>query len=303
MALLHVQRGLFFMVELVKIGKDSSLEQRERFLVAEGIQHAAGVFLHTCNRVECYRGQGKVANEVVLHLFRVVSGLDSAIIGETAIVNQVKTAYQKAACTQKLDKSVHKLFQTALAVGKRVRRETGISEGAMSHSQAVVDLLIKQNTDFSNLRITIIGVNKLNEKIIQFLINKGATAIFIGNRTFEKASLLAEKYQSTALRFNRLPDILKHTDVLVSATSAPHYILKSDAFAATQPITIFDLAVPRDIDPTIAELSNVQLFNIETIEQSLEHNLKARKNKVRLAEEIIQRELERFQKQMAYGTK
>ena len=192
-----MRKGLFvfIMVELIKLGKESPLEQREK-LLAEIMDNydREGILLNTCNRVEWYSGKGSIPGDVALHLFRVVSGLESVIIGETAIVNQVKTAYMEAVKHTLLDKNLHKLFQTALFVGKRVRRETGISRGAMSHSQAAVNLLFQKIENPEKLNITVIGVNALNEKIIRFLVNKGAKTIFIGNRTYDKAKILAEKY-------------------------------------------------------------------------------------------------------------
>lgn len=292
----------FFMVELIKIGTEKKIQLREDF--AKDVEHKAsksGILLQTCNRIEWYYGEGKVSNDIANHLFRVVSGLESSLLGETSIVNQVKIAYRQAAEERELDKSLHKLFQTALFVGKKVRSETKISEGAMSHSQAVVDVLQRDSKDLRNLNITLVGANKLNEKIIQFLVNKGVSTIFIGNRTYEKAKSLADRYNSKALRFDGLAETLKHTDVLVSATAAPHLILKKEKFSYKQPMVIFDLAVPRDIDPKIGNLSNVRLYNIETIEKEINNNVKSRQSKIEKAEEIIKREVEIFSKNQAYG--
>lgn len=290
------------MIGLSKIGIGTSITQREEFL-GDFLEtkKERGVLLQTCNRVEFYSGSGCISDEIAQHLFRVVSGLESSIVGETAIVNQVKTAYNEAVQKSKLDKSIHKLFQTALFVGKRVRKETGISKGAMSHSQAVVNILLKKVSDVKGLTITIIGVNKLNEKIIQFLVDKGASAIFIGNRTYTKAQELATKYNSSALHFDKLTETLAKTDVLISATSAPHYILKDKNFVSQKPILIFDLAVPRDIEPSIGDMPNVTLFNIEEIEKQVQKNVKGRQGKVAHAEEIIKDEVQIFLKSQLNG--
>lgn len=290
------------MIELTKIGTEHSLDKRESFLAQlKQSGNGSGILLQTCNRVEWYHGKGKISDDIAMHLFRVISGLESSIIGETAIVNQVKLAYQEAVKNSRLDKSIHKLFQTALFVSKRVRKETRISEGAMSHSQAVVNILDKNNAELSGLKITLLGVNKLNENIIQFLLNKGASAIFIGNRTFEKAQELASKYDSKALHFDSLRETIENTDVLISATSAPHYVLKKETFSTTKPITIFDLAVPRDVDPGIGKLPNVRLFNIEEIEKQVEQNVQERRAKVAMAENIIEKEVQIFIKNQSNG--
>lgn len=285
------------MVELVKIGTESTIDEREKFfhnLKSNSVND--GILLQTCNRVEFYSGKGTVSDTIAQHLFRVVAGLESSIIGENAIVNQVKLAYKDALAKSKLDKNLHKLFQTALFVGKRVRQETGISKGAMSHSQAAVNLLFQKTGGFVNLNITIIGVNALNEKIIKFLVSKGANTIFIGNRTYEKAKGLARKYNALALNFDSLPAILEKTDILISATSAPHFILKKENFHAKREMYILDLAVPRDIDPSIQDLPNVTLYNIERIEKQIIQNINNREDKVGMAEEIIKKEIEIFLK-------
>lgn len=286
------------MVELIKIGMESKLGEREKFLANMKMNsEKGGILLQTCNRVEYYTGAGKVPDEIVRHLFRIVSGIESSIIGETAILGQVKQAYSDASMKHKLDKSLHRLFQTALFVGKKVRSETGISKGAMSHSQAAVNLLFQKIEDVTNANITIIGVNSLNETIIKYLIKKGATTFFIGNRTFSKAQALAEKYNAVALRFDRLPVILEKTDVLICATSAPHFVITKEKFQTKKEMIILDLAVPRDVDPCLKELSNVNLFDIETIEQNILGNVVYRTDKVSVAEAIIEREVQFF---MAY---
>lgn len=290
------------MVGLIKIGPEELIDNREQFLIEVKKQrHGSGVLLSTCNRVEWYHGQGEVPFEIARHLFRVVSGLESSIVGETAIVNQVKTAYEDASRQIALNRSLHKLFQTALFVGKKVRTKTGISNGAMSHSQAVVDILLQKQVKLDGLAITIIGVNKMNEKIIQFLITKGASAIFIGNRTYEKASALAAKYDSKALKFEHLGETLQNTDVLISATSAPHFVIKKENFPQNKSMLIFDLAVPRDIDPDVTRLENVDYYNIESIEGEVKKNLEIREEKVFHAEDIINRELEKFLNNQANG--
>ncbi len=289
------------MVELTKIDWTESLGSRENFIRDNMFSNGSqGILLQTCNRVEWYSGSGAISDKIARHLFRVVSGLESSLIGESAIVNQVKTAYQEAARQQQLDKSLHKLFQTALSVGKRVRTETGISKGAMSHSQAAVRFLFDEIGDIKNLKITVIGVNTLNEKIIKFLLKKDVEPVFIGNRTFEKASELAKKFGAKAFRFDQLTEIMEKTDVLISATSAPHYILKKENFKTVKPIYMLDLAVPRDIEPTIGDLPNVRLFDIEIIENQIRKNLSVRKEKIEKANEIIENELKLFSEKFVY---
>ena len=291
------------MVDLIKIDWNQTLDQRENFISQHDfINRNQGILLQTCNRVEWYHGSGKISDHIARHLFRVVSGLESSLIGESAIVGQVKTAYRNAAQNQQLDKSLHKLFQTALFVGKRVRKQTGISKGAMSHSQAAVHFLFNEIGDIKKLKITVIGVNALNEKIIKFLLNKDVEPVFIGNRTFEKASELAKKFGAQAFRFDQLQTVLEKTDVLISATAAPHFILKRENFNSKNFIHMLDLAVPRDIDPAIGELPNVRLFDIDIIEKQIKKNISLRKEKVEKANEIIENEVKLFSEKFVYET-
>ena len=135
------------------------------------------VFLQTCNRVELYSGDGNIPNDVARHLFRVTSGLESALIGERAVQGQVKDAYIAARSQYKLSAPMHKLFEFALLTGKRVRNETEISHGAVSHSLAAIEIIENEHIDLRNARITIIGVNKLTGDILKFLKNKGARMV------------------------------------------------------------------------------------------------------------------------------
>ncbi len=283
------------MVELLKTNRTDSLNTRELILQKYLKRELkTGVFLQTCNRIEWYKGDGDITENIARHLFRVVAGLESALIGETAIAGQVKRAYRLAHENGRLTKSLHKLFQTSFFVAKKVKRETGISKGAMSHGQSVVQILQNKKTNLANQKVTLIGANNLTESIIRFLRSKGASVFFIGNRTFEKASTLASKYDGKAFQFQELPNILEETDILISATSAPHQVLKKEQLPKNKQMILFDLAVPRDIDPRVSDLENMELFNIQEIEQEIIKNRKLRSEEVLKAEAIIEYELERF---------
>ncbi len=253
-----------------------------------------GVLLRTCNRVEFYIGNGSVDEEVVRHLFRVVSGLESGLIGETSIQGQVKNAYTTACLHQKSDASIHRLFQAALRVGKLVRSSTGLSRGAMSHSQATVELLRQQIDNLSDLSITILGVHNMNSNLLHHLTRVGASSVFVGNRTFNKASELAARYNAQAFDFSMLAKRLSETDVLVTATSAPHYVVSLEKFPLNRPMLIFDLAVPFDVDPEIGQLPGVELFNIRKVELAVEQNLELRKAAIGKAESLVEEQVMAF---------
>ena len=271
------------------------------------------IFLKTCNRSEIYYGDGDVPDEVARHLFRVVSGLESAIIGERAVQGQVKEAYYTAKDQRPLPAELHKLFQSALQVGKRVRNETEISHGAVSHSLAALEILEEAlnhkqrkeeqrltldsfaDLDLQNAHITIIGVNKLTADILKFLQNKGAKMVFLANRSQIKAHYLADPLGIKVYTLDEKKEFLAHTDILISATSAPHLIFHKEDIPEDKRLLAIDLAFPRDIDSRLNELPNVQLYNIRDVERKVRENIEVRGAEVEKAEVIIEEEIQEMQ--------
>jgi glutamyl-tRNA reductase len=274
---------------------DYSLSEREHLYeslcIDESLPH---VMLKTCNRVEVYWGEGRIDENDMRHLFRVASGLESSLIGERAIQGQLKLAYQEASHKYKLSSQLHKLFQIAIHAGKRVRTETKISEGAMSHSQITVDILKKEKVDLQNKIVSIIGVNKLTEDILKYLVSNKAVNIFLSNRHLDKAQNLADKYNGTAVSLENKQQMLEFTDVLISATSAPHTIIKKDDIRADKDMIIFDLAFPRDVDDALRNFENIKLYDLEDIEKQTKESLNLRYKEIEFAEVIIEEEIEKL---------
>ena len=271
---------------------NTSLGEREDYFKTMSATEQPSVFLQTCNRVELYYGNGDVPDSVARHLFRVVCGLESAIVGERAVQGQVKEAYQ-AACGngQKLPAEIHKLFECALQTGKRVRNETQISHGAVSHSLAAIEIIEHENINLQNARITIVGVNKLTNDIIKFLLNKGAKLIFLANRTEEKARTMAKPLGIEVFSLDKKAIFLPQTDILISATSAPNYIISHADLNFVNPqrqLLAIDLAFPRDIEPSAAEIEGLKLYNLHDVEQQVRNNLQVRTDEVQKAEMIIE---------------
>lgn len=254
-------------------------------------QLGPSVLLQTCNRVELYYGDGEVPDDVARHLFRVACGLESAIIGERAVQGQVKEAYLAACREQKLPTGLHKLFEYALKTGKRVRTETRISYGAVSHSLAAIEIIEQEQADLQNARITIIGVNKLTEDIVKFLLNKGARLVFLANRTEEKARRMAEPYGIEVCRLEDKQAFLRETDILISATSADGLIVEACDLVPGRRLLAIDLAFPRDIDPAIAGMPGITLYNLHDVEQKVQRNISVREDEVRRAELLIEEEM------------
>lgn len=272
---------------------NTSLTDREEYFKQLNRNEVGpSVFLQTCNRVELYYGDGEIPDSVARHLFRVVCGLESAIVGERAVQGQVKEAYLSARDSgEKLSTGLHKLFECALQIGKRVRTETQISHGAVSHSLAAIELIEREHINLKNARIVIIGVNKLTGDIIKFLKNKGAELMFLANRTESKAHQLADPYGIEVFRLDEKRDFLREADILISATSAPHAIVFKDDLNGHSPLLAIDLAFPRDIDPEVIELPGVRLYNLQDVEQLVQGNISVRQEEVAKAELMIEEEI------------
>ena len=272
--------------------QNTTLADREKFFKEfnrDGV--GPSVFLQTCNRVELYYGDGDIPDGVARHLFRVVCGLESAITGEKAVQGQVKDAYLAARNSQKLPAEMHKLFESALQIGKRVRNETEISHGAVSHSLAAIEIIEQEKIDLSNAKITIIGVNKLTADIIKFLQNKGAKLVFLANRTEEKARKMAEPFGIDVFTLDEKAAFMHDTDILISATSAPCSIIKKSDINPNHPLLAIDLAFPRDIEPDITEIEGVRLYNLHDVEQKVKDNISIREDEIKKAEALIEEEI------------
>lgn len=274
--------------------QNTSLEAREAYFQGLHVERGA-VLLQTCNRVELYYGEGDVPDDVARHLFRVTAGLESALIGERAVQGQVKESYQQAQLQYRLTAEMHKLFSCALEVGKRVRTETEISQGAVSHSLAAIEILQQEQVDLSQSRITIIGVNKLTSDILKFLKNKGARMVFLANRSQMKAHQLADPLGISVFELHDKQWFLADTDILISATSAPHAVIDATDIPFGKKLLAIDLAFPRDIDPSVGRLPNVRLYNLSDVERRVRENISVRKSEVVRAEAIIEEEIAELQ--------
>jgi len=263
-----------------------------------------GVLLKTCARTELYWGDGDVPADVARHLFRVAAGLESPLLGEQAILGQIKQSYFEARKSGKLSSAINKLFQTASYVGHRVRTETGIARGAVSYSQVTVDILCNELPDLGNKVVSVIGVNELTESILNFLIARGATNILLANRSLDKAEEIAHKYDNVeAFSLSEKQDLFSLSDVIISATSAPHTIIKSTDLPSGKPQLLFDLANPQDIEDDVTSLSGKTLFNLQQIEHLAQQNLQKRANEVGKCEMIIEEEIANLQHWQQYRKK
>ncbi|MFN3306125.1 MAG: glutamyl-tRNA reductase [Candidatus Kapaibacteriota bacterium] len=234
--------------------------------------------------------------EAVRHLFRVVSGLDSMVIGEYQIVGQVKEAYSIACQVKTVDKVLHKLFHAAFRCSKVVRNSTSIGKGKFSVSGVATDIVLKSIEPDTN--IAIVGVNENTMILSQELKKVGFSNFFFINRTLHKAQHLAEKFGGSAFSLAMLDDILCKADIVFTSTSAPSYIIPAksinESFEATgKPKIILDLAIPRDVDVTGLN-TNIQYFDIEKLKQYLKGQQKAKLEEIQICEKIIDNEVAVF---------
>lgn len=243
--------------------------------------------------------------QAVTHLFRVACGLDSMVVGETQILGQVRDAYRDATTANTVGKVMHQLFEQAIAVGKRAQSETRIGQAAVSVSYAAVELAKKVFRALAGRRCMAIGAGETAKLTVRHLQASGVKEIVIANRTLERAESLAREISGTAVSFAQIPEQLKQVDVVISSTGSPGYVLTRPMVAEAirhrrgRPIFLFDIAVPRDIDPEVAMLEGAFLYNIDDLQAVVNANLQERANEARMAERIIEEEIARFRSWLA----
>lgn len=288
------------------------------------------VILSTCNRVEIYALVGDIKKgvaalkkfmadyheldlatlenytyvyaleEAVEHLFKVSSSLDSMVVGEPQILGQVKSAYKAARELSVTGTVLNNLFERSFSVAKRIRTETGIAENAVSVSYAAVELARKIFGDLSGKTTLLIGAGEMIELALKHLVAQGVKTVLVANRTYERAVELATKFNGEAVHFDHLHEELKRCDIVISSTGAPHFVVRKElaekviAERANRPMFFIDIAVPRDIEPSVNEVDNCYVYDIDDLKSVVESNLAERAKEARKAEEIIRGEVSQF---------
>lgn len=305
-----------------------SVPMRETVPVLERVLHASGareaVLLSTCNRTELYIVEGDAAavahawgmlserlgedasaygyvrrdREAAAHLFRVASGMDSMIVGESQIHGQVRDAWEGSRSAS--GAVLNRLFQSALLTGGRVRNETELGHGALSVSSAAVQLCKKIFGSLTGRRAMILGAGEMAELALASLRDEGVHAAIVANRTFERAQALAEQYGGSAVHYDEAWAALADVDLLLCSTAAPRPIVSAErvrsavARRGDRPLCILDIALPRDVDPDVAELDNVYLYDLDDLRGVVTTNLARRRGEIPAAESIIAHEVEAF---------
>jgi glutamyl-tRNA reductase len=281
------------------------------------------VILSTCNRVEIYASthlndrqgaaalqqflldhqnygepiNGEIYNlgepESLEHLFKVASGIDSMVLGETEILGQLKKAYDLALQHKHTGSRLNKAFQRAFNVAKQIRTETNIQRGSVSVGSVAVELAEKIFNSLSDRQVMVIGAGETSEKTARALLSRGAHSIIVSNRSHERAVALAAELDGRAVHFDEWANEFPKIDIVISSTSAPHYVLDRAKLGPlmklrkNRSLLLIDIAVPRDIEPEVNFLENVYLYNIDDLQAIADNYLKQRREEIVHCEGII----------------
>ncbi len=293
------------------------------------------VILTTCNRTEIYAttpdiGRGMVVlkdfmsqysgmdtqqlerylyqpncYDAIYHLFRVAAGLDSMMVGESQILGQVKDAYQEAVQAGASDGVLNTLFQKAIYVGKKVRTETQINKQPLSVPYAAVELARRSLGSLQGKTVMVVGAGEMSELTTRCLMENGVQSVIVSNRSYDKAEVMARNFNGRAVRFDLLAMEMDQADIIISCTAASHYVIRPDNCKEVlksrqgKKIIMIDIAVPRDINPTLAEIDGVFIYDIDDLQGVVDANHLEKQKAIRHAQSIITAEIDVFNEWLA----
>ena len=297
-----------------------------RFSALENVEEC--LLLQTCNRIEIYavteeaektvnlvkdywvkKAMGhaeeaskametSVDNDAFNHLLRVTSGLESMVIGEDQVLNQVWNAYLEAENAKTVGPIIKHLFNRAMTVGRRVRNETGINKGAVSVGSAAVELAVNLLGNLEDKKILVMGAGEIGTLVAKALARRCLSPIFIANRTHERAVKLAEDLSGQAVMFNQFEEVLVDADVVICSTSAPHYLLTKEMVSRlmkqrtnNNDLVIIDISNPRNVEKTVQEVAATKLYNIDDLQLIAEKNKQEREKSIEKAVKILDKEV------------
>ena len=315
----------------------ANVEERERIAILESdLPETArsiceiapvteSVVLSTCNRTEIYAASTGGAEpieeflrdhfdladtgiqfyqmtktEAARHLFRVSSGLDSMVLGETEIFGQIKKAYGAALDAGTTSRHLNKLFQQAFQIGKYVRHHSQITRGSTSVGSVAVDLAEKIFGELRKCNIMVVGAGEISQRTARSLHSRGATGIIVSNRSFDKAEALAGELQGRAIRFDDYPEEIPRTDIIITSTGAPHHIIHASAVNAAmrqrrgRPLFIIDIAVPRDVAPDVADHPSVYVYDLDALEKIAMQGREQRREQINHCDQLITEMMEKL---------
>ena len=300
----------------------------ERLLACSGIHE--GMILSTCNRVEILTCQESTADlvsfmneyfavdpvllrphiyeyrdrEAVRHLFRVAASLDSMVVGEPQILGQVKESYTVARSVGAVHSNLEKLLQSAFSVAKKVRTETQIGSTSVSIASVAVDLAQKIFGSLEGKTVFLVGAGKMSELAARHLLQQGAGAILVANRTHERARQMAEVFKGRAIQFEDLYATADQADIIITSTGAPHPIFHPEhghlfmQRRRNRPMFFIDIAVPRDVDPRMNKIEGIFVYDIDDLQSVAASHLAERSREAENAESIVTAEVNRYHQKL-----
>ncbi|MGK2932491.1 MAG: glutamyl-tRNA reductase [Solirubrobacterales bacterium] len=290
----------------------STCNRTELYLVVDDSVQAESIALSALSRNAEIRPTELIghlyslrSSDAARHLYQVAAGLDSMILGEAEIQGQVKRAYELSLVEGASGPILNRLFRGAITAGGRARNETAISEKGVSVPSVAIEEARRALGDLSELHALVIGAGDTAELVARALTQRGTETVFIANRHYDRAIGLADRFGGDAVRIDNLPAQLDAADVVISATNSPHHLVGSDELAQImetrkdRPLFLVDLAVPRDIEPACRDIDGVSLSDVDDIQKIVERNTSGREGESRLAERIIEVELDRFERWLA----
>jgi glutamyl-tRNA reductase len=315
--------------ERLAIGPHQLEEATRSLAQAPGVLE--GMILSTCNRVELLTSQQPDAphlldfigdyfdidpqllaphlyeyrqENAVRHLFRVACSLDSMVIGEPQILGQVKSSYLTARSVGAVRGHLDKVLQRAFVVAKRVRTETQIGSSSVSIASVAVELARKIFGSLEEKKVLVVGAGKMSEQAARHLMDQGAGALLVANRTHERAEQLAQRFGGRAIHFDDLYAYADQADIIITSTGAARPIFRREHAhhflqqRRGRPMFFIDIAVPRDVDPEVNKLDGVFLYDIDDLQSVAGSHLKERGNAAELAEAMILAEVNKYQRRI-----
>lgn len=243
-----------------------------------------------------------VENDIAIEqLFRITSGLDSMILGETQILGQVRDAFLRSQANKTTGTLFNELFKQAITFAKKAHKETSIAEHAVSVSYAAIQLAKKEAESLEGKKIAILGSGKMGSLALKHVLDNGGEDVTVLNRTFEKAQQLAKEAGVKALEIEKLEDVLRTTDILISSTGASRFVITRNQIENVlnsreqqQSMYLIDIAVPRDIDPDVRIYENIHLFDVDSLRNIVDQNLEKRKAAAVEIELMLEKEIDAF---------
>ena len=263
----------------------------------EGVEPAAAPVAQADFAAHSFHRTGRPCVE---HLFRLAAGLDSMVVGETEILGQIKEAYRIASEAGMTGKRTNRLFQSSFAAAKAVRSQTRITRGTVSVGSVAVELAERLFGQLRGRTVMVLGAGATSERTARSLQSRGVSFILVANRTHEKAEKLAGELGGEAVLWDRFEERVEEVDIVISSTSAPHYVLTRERLEQVRrrrsgrPLFLIDLAVPRDIEPGVNFLEDVYLYDIDDLESIARANQKERSAEAARCERILDPHVDRL---------